>query len=365
LRPDAIVVGAGIVGCAVARELSRGGRRTVVVERNEPGSHASWAAAGMLSPQAEAHGPGPFLDLLLRARTLFPALAAELREETGIDVGYRTEGTLLAALHEEEERSLRERHAWQTDAGLQVELLGAEEVRKLEPLLTPAVRMALRFPGDHQLDNRLLTRALRFSAAAAGAEFRVGRTARALLPGGEGFGVELENGERVESDIVVLAAGSWSALLDGLPRRLPVEPVHGQLLTIETYPPLLRHVIGSARGYMVPRSDGRLIVGTTVERIGFRKSVTPAGLRRLTEVALELAPALGDHSVTAHWSGLRPGTPDEMPILGRDPDLPGLVYATGHYRNGILLSALTGVLVRTILDGEQPAGLEAFRPDRF
>ena len=365
--PDVVVVGGGVIGCSIARELARAGARTTVVERDEPGAHASWAAAGMLSPQAECSRPGPFLDLLREARSLFPALARELREETGIDVGYREVGTLLVALTGEDEREIEARCAWQAGSGLPVERLDGAEARRLEPALSPAVRWALRFPDDHQVENRQLARALWHSAARAGAAFRTGQEAVALLArGGRVEGVQLAGGERVPADRVVLAAGAWAGRLAGLPRSLPVAPVHGQILAVHTSPPLLEHVVDSPRCYLVPRLDGRLLVGATVEETGFRKAVTPEGMLELLSGALEIAPSLARVPIVESWSGLRPGTPDDLPILGPDPGLEGLIYATGHFRNGILLAPLTGRLVsRLALGGSPSADLHAFRPDRF
>ncbi len=366
-RADVVVVGGGAIGCAVARRAALGGLRVVVLERGRPGAEASHAAAGMLSPQAEAPGPGPFLDLLLRARRGFPAVAATLREETGIDVGYRDEGTLWLAFTDADEAELEERLAWQSAAGLDVEALTGDDARRLEPAVSPAATRALRFPGDHQVENRALSLALWSAAARAGAEFRTGcEAARLLRDGGRVTGVELLGGERVEAGAVVIAAGSWSGRLEGLPRPLPVVPVHGQLLALETVPGVFRHVVDSARCYLVPRADGRLIVGATVERVGFRKAVTPAGARGLLDAALEVAPSLADFPIVDLWAGLRPGTPDGLPVLGADPEVAGLFHATGHFRNGILLAPLTGEIVGGLLLGEAAGvDLAPYRADRF
>jgi glycine oxidase len=328
---------------------------------------ASWAAAGMLSPLAEAAGPGPMLDLLLAAREMYPAYLEALREETGTDCGYSAAGTLYLALREEDEPELAERFAWQSAAGLAVERLDAAATREAEPGVSPAVRMALRFPGDHQVDNRALGAALWSAARSAGAEFRLGaRAVRLLCEGGRAAGVALADGGRIAAGAVVLAGGAWAGRLEGLPRPVPVEPVHGQLAAIESVPPLFRHVVDTPRCYLVPRGPGRVIVGATVEHTGLRKAVTPWGLMRLLGAAVEAAPALEHAPLAEFWSGLRPGTPDDLPILGPDPGLPGLVYATGHYRNGILLAPLTGEAVGGLLAGEGwPAELEAFGIGRF
>ncbi len=351
--PDVVIVGGGVIGCAIARRAALGGLRVVVIERGTPGAEASSAAAGMLSPLAEASGPGPFLDLLLRAREMYPAFAAALRGETGADVGYSDAGTLYLSLREADDAELEHRHAWQSAAGLCVERLTADEARRLEPAVSPGLRFALRFPGDHSVDNRALASALWTAAERAGAEFRLGVAAAAVLrEGGRATGVALANGERIPAGAVVIAAGCWAGQLGGLPRPLPVEPVHGQLLAVATDPPLFRHVIDSPRCYLVPRAD-RVIAGATVERVGFHKAVTPWGMRRLLEGAVEIAPALEHAPIVETWSGLRPGTPDGLPILGRDPEVPNLLYATGHFRNGILLAPLTGEVIGATLLGER------------
>jgi len=366
VRAEVAVVGAGIIGCSVARCLARQGVRVMVLDRDEPGRNASWAAAGMLAPQAEADQADPFLRLLLASRGLFPGLAADLREETGIDVGYRDDGTLLVALTEDEEDHLRGRFRWQSEAGLEVELLSTGEALRLEPILSPRIRCALRFPGDHQVENRQLRRALALSARAAGADFRIGAAIRRMVPGTANLALELEDGERFEVERVIVAAGAWSGQLRGLPRRLPVEPVHGQLVSLEMASPPMRHVVVGGSGYLVPKVDGRLIAGTTMERAGFRTAVTAAGQHGVMGAALGMAPTLANWPVTSHWAGLRPGTPDTLPILGVEPLHPGVVYATGHYRNGILLAPITGELIRDVVLGRTPhVDLTPFRPERF
>jgi glycine oxidase len=362
-----VVVGGGVIGMAAALQLADAGRSVTIIERGTPGAEASSAAAGMLSPLAEALRPGDFLDLLVAARQRFPAFCDQLRESTGIDVGYRDEGTLLLALREEDELEMEERFRWQSAAGMRVERLSAEDTLRLEPAVSREVRWSLRFEEDHQVENRNLVRALWAAAVQLGVSFRLGAEAvRLLHDGAAAEGIELLGGERVRADAVVLAGGSWAGRLENLPREVPVVPVHGQLLALEAIPAPLRHVVDSPRCYLVPRADGRLIVGATVERRGFRKIVTPAGLLQLLEGALEIIPDLKDLPLVDAWSGLRPGTPDDLPILGRDPDLPNLFYATGHYRNGILLAPLTGALTAEfVLTGTSATDLTPFGIERF
>ncbi len=363
---DVAVIGAGLVGLAVARKVARSGGRVVVIDRDEPGSRASWAAAGMLAPQSEAEEPGPFISLLMNARDFYPSLVQDLEAETGIGVGYRQSGMIVLAFDEEEAAALDSLARWQESAALPVERLSVADLGKLEPSLSPSITSAIRFAGDHQVDNRLLTRAYRASAEAAGATLRIGVAVRGIESTPGSAIVRLEDGSSAEAATVVLAAGSWSGLIEGLPTSLPVEPVHGQLISLDAGEPAIRHLVAGAGGYMVPRAGGRLIIGATTERFGFRTAITTDGLRRLTTAALRMAPGLADCRVVAQWSGLRPGTPDGLPILGADPDMPRLLYATGHYRNGILLAPLTGEIIGTLaLGGTSEQDIEAYGVGRF
>lgn len=361
------VIGGGVIGCAIARDLASRGVRVTVLERDEPGAHASWAAAGMLSPLAEADRADAFLRLLLAGRARFPDLAADLLSETGIDIDYRAEGTLLLALSQADEAVLEGRWRWQSAAGLPVERLGAAEARALEPSLSAAVRSALRFPDDHQVDNRKLARALHASALRAGASFATGVEAASLdIQGGRARGVVMRDGVRLDADTVVVAAGCWSGRLAGLPRPLPVEPVHGQLLSLDGSGARLDHVVDTPRVYLVPRRDGRIIVGATAERTGFASTVTDRATRTLWSAAAEAVPGLAGVTLLDVWSGLRPGTPDGSPIIGPDPEVENLFYAAGHYRNGILLAPITAEAIGGLVAGaSHPAETAPFGIARF
>lgn len=363
---DVVVIGGGVIGCAAARALALRGLRTAIVERGGSGRNASWAAAGMLSPLAEADRAGAFLDLLRASRRLYPSFVRELEEESGASVAYRDEGTLLVALDDSDEERLRRRYAWQRDAGLPVEWMEGEAARRLEPGLSERTRSALRFAEDHQVDNRLLYAALERAAERAGVDVRQAEAVRLVTEEGRAAGVMLGGGEEVRAAWVVVAAGAWSGGLQGLPREIPVRPVHGELLALEAVGQSLRHVLDSPRVYLVPRLDGRVIVGATMEEVGFERRVTAGGMNRLLGAAMELVPELGGAAVVETWSGHRPGTPDGRPILGPDPDVPNLVYATGHYRNGILLTPITAEIVEDIIVGEGCRyDLRPFSPDRF
>lgn len=363
--PDVIIVGGGVMGCGIALRLRQAGVKVTVLERSIPGAEASSAAAGILAPQMEADGPGPFLELCLRSRALYAALATELRELTGVDIAYLPCGVLKAAFTEAEVHHLESTAVWQQGLGLRAELLDNKQARALEPQLSPHALGAVRFPDDHQVDNRLLVRALTMAAARVGATFRSGYVRGVVEEHGRVVGVDLD-GEVVRAGAVVIAAGSWSGLVQGaaLDPRV-VRPARGQMLQLQTRLPVLSHILTSEKGYLVPRTDGRLIAGSTMEFAGFDKQVTAEGLSRILAMALELCPALGSAPVTETWAGFRPYTEDRLPILGPGP-LPGLFLATGHFRNGILLTPLTAKLVTQCILGERPAvDLTPFRYARF
>ncbi|HZI09777.1 MAG TPA: glycine oxidase ThiO [Myxococcus sp.] len=361
---DVIIVGGGIMGCGIALRLRQAGVRVVVLERSIPGAEASSAAAGILAPQMESEGPGPFLELCLRSRGLYPTFATELRELTGVDVAYRPCGVLKVAFHEDDVHHLESTLVWQRGMGLRAELLDGAAARALEPKLSPHALAALHFPDDHQVDNRLLVRALSMAAAKAGAEFRSGYVRGIVQEGGRAVGVDLD-GEVLRAGAVVLAAGSWSALVQGAgvePRA--VRPARGQMVQLQTRLPVLERILTSEKGYLVPRADGRVIAGSTMEMVGFDKQVTAAGLARILDMALELCPELANAPVTETWAGFRPWTEDKNPYLGEGP-LPGLFLATGHFRNGILLAPITAKLVAQAVLGEKPSvDLAPFRYDR-
>jgi glycine oxidase len=363
---DVAIIGGGIMGSAIALRLAQRGVPVTVIERGIPGAEASSAAAGILGPQMEADGPGPLLELGLRSRALYPGLAAELRELTGVDVGYDRSGVLAVALDEAGARALAARRAWQEARGLRVEALTGEAAHALEPALGPSVRAALAFPDDAQVVARELARAFSQAAAVAGARFLTGRYVRRVrVEGGRATGVELD-GETLAAGVVVVAAGSWSGLVEGAGLSpAVVRPARGQMVSIETRPPLFRHVVSAPGGYLVPRRDGTVLAGSTVEMVGFHKQVTVGGLAAILSLARALVPGLGDAPVTATWSNFRPYTEDHLPVLGTTP-VDGLVLATGHYRNGILLAPITAqVIAELIATGRSSVDLSPFSVRRF
>jgi glycine oxidase len=363
---DVAIIGGGIMGSAVALRLCQRGIGVTVIERGIPGAEASSAAAGILGPQMEAEGPGPLLELGLKSRALYPALAAELRDLTSIDVGYDRSGVLAVAFDEAGEAALSSRRAWQLARGLRVDSLSGEAARAREPALGPAVRAALAFNDDAQVVARDLARAFSQAAAGAGARFLTGRyVRRVLVDNGAVTGVELD-GDVLPAGTVVVAAGSWSGLIEGagVPAAV-VRPARGQLVSIETRPPLFRHVVSAPGGYLVPRRDGTVLAGSTVEMAGFRKEVTVGGLAAILTMARTVIPALADAPVTGSWSNFRPFTEDHLPVLGATA-VRGLVLATGHFRNGILLAPVTAhAIAELIATGKASIDLAPFAIDRF
>lgn len=360
-RPDVIVVGGGIVGCSIAYHLAARGVRVAVVERHRAGGQASGAAAGMLAPGAEAHEPGPLLDLGLRSLGLFPELAARLHEETGVDVEYVPSGLLYVALDEGEAEALRRRLAWQRQAGVEAEWLEGAAARALEPGLPAGVLGAVHYRREHHVYSPRLVQALALAAARRGATFLEGTEATGLLADGdrvrgvtlcgEGAGV-LPGGERLEGDHVVLAAGAWTSFWGPrLGLDLPVYPVRGQIIALEQKPLPFRHVVfcASPRGYAVPKVRGVIAVGATEDRAGFDASVTLAGVAYLSALAPTLIPALERARFRHAWAGLRPWSATGLPLIGPVPGWQGLTIAAGHYRNGILLSAVTGRAVADLV----------------
>lgn len=365
-----LIIGGGICGLAVGWRLAQSRVPVTVIERGETGRGATWAAAGMLAPQAEAeHGEEALLPLLLESRAMWEGFARELEAATGRDVGYRTEGTMVVALDRDDREELERRFEYLSGLGLDLELLSGRQARKLEPGLAPAVSSAILSPLDHQVDNRAVVLALRDAFLAAGGTLLENETVdEIVLSGGRVVGVSTDRRE-LTSDGVVLAAGAWSRNIRGIPEsaRPPVRPLKGQMFAVQMDPgaPLIGRTVWGPGIYLVPRSDGRLIVGATVEEMGFDTQMTAGGLYELLRYAWEALPGIYDLPVIETWAGLRPASRDDAPILGPS-GIDGLVYATGHHRNGILLAPITAdsiaELVRT---GATPPSIRAFGLERF
>ena len=355
-----VIVGGGAIGCSLARELAGRGASVTVIDRAEPGFEASGAAAGLIAPQAEGLAPGAFFDLASESRELYPELAAELAEETGIDVGWRRKGVLRCALSGAE----GERYRWQTEAGLPLQSVDRAGISEISGgTVTPEAASGLFFPQDGVVDPRKLTRALWRSAERRGVRFLLGTFARRLrVHSGRCRGVETDRGV-FEADAVVDATGAWSAFDPKAP-AVRVEPVRGQIVDLRPADPAPRCVVESEEVYVVPREDGSVLLGSTEERVGFRKEVTAAAVRDLVTAACRLVPSLERAGFAGAWAGLRPGSADGLPVLGESA-VAGLFFATGHFRNGILLAPVTARRMAAAVEGAAVPGLEAFSPKRF
>ena len=365
---DVLIIGGGVIGLAIARELHKKGvSQVTIVERASLGEEASYAAAGMLAPNAETEKKDDFFRLCNESNKLYPAFAAELQDETDIDIELDRQGTLYVALTGDDSEEIGRRFEWQRGAGLAVEHLTARETRAIEPFLSPDVRESLLFPNDWQVENRRLLLALRKYAETNDLEIRENTAIKNLLiENGRITGAETET-EKFYAGKVILATGAWTSLIKAEGLRMPkVKPVRGQMIAFHTAKRLFQKVIYSPRGYLVPRADGRVLAGATVEDAGFDKSVTRAGIEFLRDTALEIAPSLVNLEIAEKWAGLRPLAADGLPILGSFPQVENLYLATAHYRNGILLAPLTAkILAENIADGIDSDYLKIFGPQRF
>lgn len=371
---DVLVIGGGIIGLVTAWRSAQRGLRTTVVDP-EPGGGAARVAAGMLAAVTELHyGEETLLALNLASARRYPAFVAELEDATGHDVGYRACGTLAVALDADDRAHLRDLHALQIRCGLESEWLSGRECRRLEPMLAPGVRGGLRVDGDHQVDPRRLAAALVTACERAGVVFHRGLAERLTTVRDRATGVAVADGGPLEADQVVLAAGSLSGRLAGVPPEVlpPVRPVKGQVLRLTVppaYAPFLsrtvRAVVRGSHVYLVPRENGELVVGATSEELGWDTTVTAGGVYELLRDAHELVPGLTELPLTEALAGLRPGSPDNAPLLGPTA-LDGLRLATGHYRNGVLLTPVTGdVMAEFLTTGALPDEARPFTPRRF
>ncbi|WP_406412507.1 glycine oxidase ThiO [Streptomyces halstedii] len=371
---DVLVVGGGLIGLVTAWRSAQRGLRTTVADP-EPGGGAAQVAAGMLAAVTELHhGEQMLLGLNVASAARYPAFVAELEEASGRGTGFRACGTLSVALDTDDRAHLRELHALQRRSGLASEWLSGRECRRLEPMLAPGVRGGLRVDGDHQVDPRRLTAALVTACERAGVVFRRGWAKRLSVTADRAAGVVLADGARLDADQVVLAGGSLSGRLAGLPEEVlpPVRPVKGQVLRLRVppvYAPFLsrtvRAVVRGSHVYLVPRADGELVVGATSEEMGWDVTVTAGGVYELLRDAHELVPGITELPLTETRAGLRPASPDNAPLLGPTA-LPGLHLATGHHRNGVLLTPVTGEVMATLLTtGDVPELAQPFTPARF
>jgi len=368
--PDVVVIGGGAIGLSIAWRSAAAGLRVTVVDDHHP-ARASSAAAGLIAPVSEAHyGEEALLDLNLLSARRYPEWVEELEEASGRVTGYTPCGTLVVALDGDDKEQIDHLHNFQIELGLPVQRLRGKECRELEPGLTPTVRAGLFMEGDHQIDNRKLVDALETACTRSGVEFVYANVSSLTVQGERITGVGLASGDPIASNKVVLAAGCWSGAVDGVPSSVTdgVRPVKGQLLYITGrpgQPPLAQRNVRTMDVYVVARGDGRSVIGATVEELGFDTTVTAGGVHSLLRDAVRVLPDVAEHEMTECVAGLRPGSRDNCPLLG--PAEPaGLVVATGHYRNGILLTPATGDLIAELLvTGETPPAIQPFSPTRF
>jgi len=365
------IIGAGVVGLGIAWRLAARGVRVEIFDKGAAGAGASHAAAGMLAACAEAEpGEETLVALGRESQARWPAFAAELKTTSGIDVELREEGTLVVALTADDQARLAHHLVFQHKLGLPLQWITAAETRRREPHLAGKLAGAVWSPQDHQVDNRRLAAALRIAAERAGAVLREHTAVKEIsVAGGRADGIVLADGTKIAADAVVLAAGAWSRGIAGLAPELrpPVRPIKGQMLSLrmDAAAPLLTHVLWAPGAYLVPRRDGRLLVGATVEEKGFDTTLTAGGLLTLLEAAWRALPAVEELPIEEMWAGHRPGSRDDAPILGPGP-VEGLIYATGHHRNGILLAPVTAdAIARLVFDGTVDAAIRPFGVERF
>ena len=365
---DVIVVGGGIVGGAIALQLAQSKLRVALLDRQNPGREASWAAAGMLSPAPDSPSAIPLVPLGRASLSLYPQFVCEIEEISGHAAGLRRDGAIEVLFSADAERQLSTLVALHRGLGLPTEPLPIDEARKLEPAIGREARAAAWMKYEGSVDPRALTEAVLAAARTSGVEMHAdANVTRIAAEGGRCSGVSTD-AENFGAGHVVLAAGAFSGRIDGFAAPVAVRPIRGQMAALSNCAVPLRHVLRSERGYLVPRSGAsarRIVAGSTLEDAGFEKRVTPGGLEQIFSSAQELVPALAGAEVLETWCGLRPDTPDHLPLLGPG-ELTGLTIATGHYRNGILLAPITAKLVREwIIEQRVSLDWQLFDPLRF
>ena len=365
---EVLIIGGGVIGLSIARELHKKGvKKITILERGVIGKEASFAAAGMLAPNAETEKSDDFFIFCNESNALYPNFAAELYDETGVDIELDKSGTLYLALTENDSAEILKRFKWQKKAGLAVEHLSARETTQIEPFISPDVRESLFFPNDWQVENRRLLYALQKYAQLNEIEIRENTEVENLLTeNGKIVGAENAT-EKIFAEKTVIATGAWTSLIKTNGFTMPqVKPIRGQIIALQTAKRLFEKVIYTPRGYLVPRRDGRILIGATVEDAGFDKSFTESGEFFLRENALEIAPSLINLEISEKWTGLRPFAADGLPILGSFPPVENFFLATAHYRNGILLAPLTAkIMADKIAANVESKYLDFFSPLRF
>lgn len=364
-RTDVVILGGGIIGCALAEELARHGQRVVVVERGAIGAEASSAAAGILSAQMDLPQPDVFFELCQAARRMYPRWVEHLQRRSGISVGYYVDGILYLAMKGREEKTMERRCRWQIKRGLRVERWSRKEVQRHEPGIDGKPKCGFHFPTEAQVDNVLLMRALAVACRKSNVELREHTSAKRLLIRGKTVrGVETNQGT-LETSVIVNCLGSWASMGGAFPVAVPVEPARGQMLAFRGPRRLFRHAVMSERAYVVQRRDGRLLVGSTVEVGKSEKALTLDGMHSILCGLRQMSSAVNPSTFIEAWAGFRPYTKDQLPLLGKT-SIDGLYVATGHFRHGILLAPITAQLMaELILRGRSSFDLSPFSSQRF
>lgn len=361
-QADVVIIGGGIIGCAIAYNLAKREVSTLVIDKAaRVGTEASWAGAGILTSHASTHEPYP--TLCRASLALYPELAAELKTETEIDIEFIHSGTLSVIFNPDEAAGLIGLAERRVNRGFSAEVLTAEEARRLEPVLSPAIEGAVLFPEDAQVRNPKLVTALAKGAAKLGTQFKLGNPVIGFIHENGRVAATVVNGERIYADRFVIAAGCWTgtiAAMLGCP--IPILPAKGQIVLVEAMPPIFQRTIDGLGVYLVPRADGKLLIGATVEIAGYDKSTTVDGVKQMLDAGIGIAPALAESTFVQTWAGLRPYA-KKGPLLGDLPGHENVVLASGHFKNGILLAPITGQLIAEWLTtGETSLPLTPFLP---
>jgi glycine oxidase len=362
---DAIIAGGGLIGSAIALELARHDLRVALFDAREPGLEASWASAGILSPAPENPGMISLVPIGKASLAMYPEFIAEVEELSGLATGYRAKGTLEALFSQHAREELNTIIALHRGLGLKAEAVSAKEAREMEPVLSEEIEAAVLRPQEASVDNRLLANALIEAAKRSGAEIHGGAAVEGIWREGSRCRGAIAGGEKISAKHTVVAAGAFSSQIAGAEKYAPVRPAKGQMVSVRCEAANIERVLWSERIYVVPRSDGRILCGATVEHVGFDKTVTVKGVHANLDAAIELAPVLGSARIEETWAGLRPDTPDHLPILG-PTELEGLLIATGHFRSGVLLTPVTAKLIGDFVAERTPSvEWEKFSPMRF
>lgn len=362
---DAIVAGGGLIGSAIALELARNDLRVALFDSQEPGQEASWASAGILSPAPENPGMIPLVPIGQASLAIYPDYIALVEELSGIATGYRARGTIEGLFSQHAREELNTIVALHHGLGLQAEAISAKEAQEMEPALSEELEAAVLRPKEASVDNRLLAKALLEGSKRSGVEVHAGFAVQTIWREGPRCAGARIQGENISAKFTIIAAGSFSSQIAGAEEYAPVVPAKGQMLSLRCDAAKIDRVLWSERIYIVPRNDGRILCGATVEHVGFDKAVTASGVHSNLDGAIELAPVLAGALVEETWAGLRPDTPDHLPIVGAT-DLDGLFIATGHFRSGVLLTPITAKLIGELVAGKTPSvDCSRFNPMRF